>query len=486
MYFRYGRFSRSMRKPHFNLLYITGISLVAALGGLLFGYDWVVIGGAKPFYEQFFQIAEYPSLQGLAMSSALVGCIMGTIISGLLAGRYGRKKLLILAALLFLLSAIGTGGSNYFSTFIVYRILGGMGIGLASNLSPVYIAEVAPAGQRGRFVALNQLTIVIGILLAQTVNWIIAEPVPEDATGAFILNSWNGQKGWRFMFWAEIIPAGLFFLCMWFVPESPRWLIKRGNADRAKSVLSRIGGALYAQETASEIKDSLDPEHRIGKTASVLSKSVLPIVIIGVVLALFQQWCGINVIFLYAEEVFSAAGYSVSDMLFNVMITGSVNLVFTFVALALVDKIGRKKLMLIGAGGLAIIYTIVGTLYFRGSSGLPLLVFVVSAIACYAMTLAPVTWVVLSEIFPNRVRGAAMAVATFSLWTGNAMLAYFFPIINNRINASGSFWMFAMICAAGFLFIRYRLIETRGKTLEMIEKDLQSKEDLNEPKNLKE
>jgi len=196
------------------------------------------------------------------------------------------------------------------------------------------------------------------------------------------------------------------------------------------------------------------------------------VVVIGVVLALFQQWCGINVIFLYAEEVFSAAGYSVSDMLFNVMITGSVNLVFTFVAIALVDRIGRKKLMLTGAGGLALIYTILGTLYFRGSSGLPLLVFVVVAIACYAMTLAPVTWVVLSEIFPNRVRGAAMATATFALWTGNALLAYFFPIINSRINAAGSFWMFALICAAGFLFIRSRLIETRGRSLEMIEKEL--------------
>ena len=461
-----------MHKAGPNLLYITGISLVAALGGLLFGYDWVVIGGAKPFYEQFFGIAGNPALQGLAMSSALVGCIIGTLISGFLAGRYGRKRLLILAALLFLFSAAGTGGSNYFYTFIAYRILGGMGIGLASNLSPVYIAEIAPAGQRGRFVALNQLTIVIGILLAQIINWTIAEPVPDDASGAFILNSWNGQKGWRYMFWAEIIPAGIFFLCMWFVPESPRWLIKRGYQDRAADILTRIGGALYAQKIAIEIKASLDPERKLGNTSSILNKSILPVVIIGVVLALFQQWCGINVIFLYAEEVFTAAGYSVSDMLFNVMITGSVNLVFTFVALALVDRIGRKKLMLIGAGGLAVIYSIVGTLYFTGSSGLPLLLFVVAAIACYAMTLAPLTWVVLSEIFPNKVRGAAMAVATFALWTGNALLAYFFPIINSRINASGSFWMFALICAFGFFFIRSRLIETRGKTLEMIEKDL--------------
>lgn len=460
-----------MSKASFNLKYITGISFVAALGGLLFGYDWVVIGGAKPFYEQYFQIAQDPSLQGFAMSSALLGCIIGTIISGLLAGRYGRKKLLILASLLFLVSAAGTGGSLHFSTFITYRILGGMGIGLASNLSPVYIAEVAPSSLRGRFVSLNQLTIVIGILLAQIINWFIAEPVPDDAPGTFILNSWNGQRGWRFMFWAELIPAGLFFLCMWFVPESPRWLIKKGKPVKASTVLSKIGGTAYAKETSAEIKDSLLPANSKIKASSLLSRSVLPVVLIGVILALFQQWCGINVIFLYAEEVFTAAGYSVSDMLFNVMITGSVNLVFTFVALALVDRIGRKKLMLIGAGGLAIIYGIVGTLYFTGSSGLPLLIFVVAAIACYAMTLAPVTWVVLSEIFPNRVRGAAMAIATFALWTGNAMLAYFFPVINNKVNASGSFWIFAMICIAGFIFIKSRLIETKGLSLEKIEKD---------------
>ncbi len=464
-----------MQKDEFNLKYITRIALTAALGGLLFGYDWVVIGGAKPFYEQYFHIARDPSLQGWAMSSALLGCIIGTVISGLLADRFGRKKLLILASILFLASAAGTGGSNHFTIFIAFRILGGMGIGLASNQSPVYIAEVAPASRRGRFVALNQLTIVIGILLAQIINWIIAEQVPDDASASFILNSWNGQTGWRYMFWAEAVPAGLFLLSMWFIPESPRWLIKKEQHNKARAILSRIGGEDYSILTANEIESSLKSESSKSKPESILSKSIFPIVLIGILLALFQQWCGINVIFLYAEEVFSAAGYSVSDMLFNVMITGSVNLIFTFVALALVDKIGRKKLMLTGAGGLALIYLVVGALYFTGSTGLPLLIFVVAAIACYAMTLAPVTWVVLSEIFPNKVRGAAMAVATFALWTGNALLAYFFPIINSRVNASGSFWIFALICVAGFFYIKARLTETRGKTLEEIEKALLKK-----------
>lgn len=462
-------------KERFNLRYITKISLVAALGGLLFGYDWVVIGGAKPFYEQFFSIVQNPSLQGWAMSSALVGCIIGTVISGLLAGRYGRKKLLILASLLFLVSAIGTGGSDNFAIFISYRILGGIGIGLASNQSPVYIAEVAPASLRGRFVSLNQLTIVIGILLAQIINWIIAKPVPDDASASFILSSWNGQYGWRYMFWAEAIPAGLFFLLVCFIPESPRWLIKKALSDKARTILKRIGGESYSNNTALEIESSLRLETRTKDTSSIFSKSIFPVVLIGVILALFQQWCGINVIFLYADEVFSAAGYSVSDMLFNVMIIGCVNLIFTLISLSLVDKIGRKKLMLIGAGGLSVLYAIVGTLYFTNSTGLPLLIFVVAAIACYAMTLAPITWVVLSEIFPNKVRGAAMAVATFALWSGNALLAYFFPIINNKINASGSFWIFALICIAGFFYIKAKLIETKGKSLEEIEKDLFNK-----------
>jgi sugar porter (SP) family MFS transporter len=462
-------------KEEFNLGYITRISLVAALGGLLFGYDWVVIGGAKPFYEQFFSIAQNPSLQGWAMSSALMGCIIGTVISGILTWRYGRKKLLILASLLFLVSAIGTGGSDNFAIFILYRILGGIGIGLASNQSPVYIAEVAPARLRGRFVSLNQLTIVIGILLAQIINWIIAKPIPDDASGSFILSSWNGQHGWRYMFWAEAIPAGLFFLLVCFVPESPRWLIKRAQSDKARTILKRIGGVSYSKNTVLEIESSLKLETRTKDTSSIFSKSIFPVVLMGVILALFQQWCGINVIFLYAEEVFSAAGYSVSDMLFNVMIIGCVNLIFTLISLSLVDKIGRKKLMLIGAGGLSVLYAIVGTLYFTNSTGLPLLIFVVAAIACYAMTLAPLTWVVLSEIFPNKVRGAAMAVATFALWSGNALLAYFFPIINNKINASGSFWIFALICVAGFFYIKAKLIETKGKSLEEIEKEILNK-----------
>ncbi|MDY7395806.1 sugar porter family MFS transporter [Aureibaculum sp. 2210JD6-5] len=461
-----------MSNKNFNIKYIGGISMVSALGGLLFGYDWVVIGGAKPFYEQFFQIADSPSLQGWAVSCALVGCIIGAIISGVLSDKYGRKKLLILAATLFSVSAIGTGLANTFTSFVIYRIIGGVGIGLASTLSPVYIAEVSPAYLRGRLVTINQLTIVIGILLAQIVNWGIADAIPENTNATEILNSWNGQTGWRYMFWAEAIPALLFFILIWLIPDSPRWLVKKKKSQKATAILSKIGGLEYAKNTIDEIKTSLLLSVEKAQFKDVLHSKAFPIVVIGVVLAVFQQWCGINVIFLYADEIFSSAGISTSDLLFTVVITGGVNLVFTLLSMLFVDSIGRKTLMLIGSLGLALIYTVLGFLYYSNVEGTPLLLLVVSAIAVYAMTLAPVTWVILSEIFPNKIRGMAMAIATFALWIGNTLLAYFFPIINKKFEASGSFWLFAFICFAGFLFIKYRIVETKGKTLEQIEKEM--------------
>ncbi|MEZ4808976.1 MAG: sugar porter family MFS transporter [Allomuricauda sp.] len=455
-----------------NRKYIAGISLVSALGGLLFGYDWVVIGGAKPFYEQFFQIAESPSLQGWAVSCALVGCIVGAVTSGVLSDKYGRKKLLVLSAVFFTVSAIGTGLANSFSYFILYRIIGGVGIGLASTLSPVYIAEVSPAFLRGRLVTINQLTIVIGILLAQVVNWGIAEVVPANTSATKILHSWNGQMGWRYMFWAEAIPALMFFILIWFIPDSPRWLTKNAKSEKATAILCKIGGAEYAKGTSIEIKNSLTTDLAKAKLKDALQSKSLPLITLGVVLAIFQQWCGINVIFLYADEVFSSAGYNTSDLLFTVVITGGVNLVFTLLSMLFVDTVGRKFLMLAGSLGLALIYSVLGYFYFSGMQGIPLLLLVISAIAVYAMTLAPVTWVILSEIFPNRIRGVAMAIATFSLWIGNTLLAYFFPLINTKLNASGSFWLFSMICFSGYLFIKYKLVETKGKTLEQIEKEM--------------
>lgn len=455
-----------------NTAYVLGISLVAAMGGLLFGYDWVVIGGAKPFYEQFFGIADSAHLQGWAVSVAIIGCMLGAITAGSLSERFGRKKLLILASVLFTLSALGTGMANNFTLFVVYRFIGGIGIGLASTISPMYIAEVAPAHLRGRLVALNQLTIVVGILLAQVANWQIAQEVPDGATPQMILNSWNGQMGWRWMFWAELIPAGLFFVLSWFVPESPRWLAKAGFRDKAFLILEKVAGTSHAKDEMVEIDESLS--HKGGKVrlSEAFKGTMLPIVIIGIVVAALQQWCGINVIFMYAEEIFSAAGYSLGDMFFSIVITGTVNVLFTFAAMALVDTVlGRKTLMLIGFFGLALIYLVIGYFYNAQILGLPILILVVSAIAVYAMTLAPVTWVLLSEIFPNRIRGLAMAISTFSLWTASALLTYFFPVINKAIGAAGSFWIFSAICFFGALFIWRKLIETKGKSLEEVEKE---------------
>jgi MFS transporter, SP family, xylose:H+ symportor len=452
----------------FNTAYIYAISVVAALGGLLFGYDWVVIGGAKPFYEKFFGLSD-PSQQGWAMSCALIGCLIGALVSGSLSDRFGRKRLLIVSGLVFAVSSIGTAMASSFAVFVPWRIMGGFAIGMASSLSPMYIAEVAPAHIRGKLVSLNQLTIVIGILLAQVVNWLIARPIPANATALEILQSWNGQVGWRWMFGVTAIPSALFFTSMFVVPESPRWLAKNGAPERAKRVLSRIGGELYGANALGEIEATVAQDAKRVDLRMLLDRRMRRVLFLGVVLAVLQQWCGINVIFNYAEEVFSAAGYTVSDILFNIVVTGAVNLLFTFVAIGFVDRYGRRVLMLTGSAGLAIIYTCLGALYYVHSHGVHMLVLVVAAIGCYAMSLAPVTWVVISEIFPNRIRGAAMSVAVTALWTASFILTYTFPLFNHTLGAAKTFWIYAAICVAGFFFIKARLAETKGKTLEQIE-----------------
>jgi SP family sugar porter-like MFS transporter len=334
----------------------------------------------------------------------------------------------------------------------------------------MYIAEVTPGKVRGAFVSINQLTIVIGILAAQLINWRIARPVPADATTSEILASWNGQTGWRWMFYACTIPSALFFFMMWFVPESPRWLVKNEKGkQKARIILAKIGGGEYAESEITSIEETLINKSRNTNFKVIKEPGITRLLVLGIVLAVFQQWCGINVIFTYAQEIFANAGYSVSDTLFNIVITGSVNLVFTFVGMFTVDKLGRKALMLIGAGGLACIYAVMGFMYSTSLQGLPLLIMVVTAIACYAMTLAPVTWVILSEIFPNRIRGLAMSVATFALWSACFVLTYSFPLLNKILKASGTFWLYGFICILGFWFILKKLPETKGKSLEEIE-----------------
>jgi sugar porter (SP) family MFS transporter len=456
----------------FNNTYIFGISMVSAMGGLLFGYDWVVIGGAKPFYERFFEITSSANLQAWAMSSALVGCIAGAVVSGVVSDKFGRKWPLLLSAFLFMVASLGTGLASGYTTFIIFRIVGGVGIGLASALSPMYIAEVAPSHLRGRFVSLNQLTIVIGILAAQLINLLIAQKVPADATDEFIRASWNGQTGWRWMFYACAFPSAAFLLLTFFLPESPRWLMKAGKPEKALPTLTKIGGQEYARQEMTNIKATLDDVTEKVDFRALFNPSFRVVLVLGIVLAVFQQWCGINTVFNYAEEIFSAAGYGVSDTLFNIVITGSVNLAFTLVAMFTVDNWGRKKLMMFGSIGLAITYLLLGGAYFFEMKGIAVLSLVVIAIAIYAMSLAPIVWVILSEIFPNRVRGAAMALATFALWIACFILTYTFPLLNATLGAAGTFWVYAAICLSGFVFILAKLPETKGKSLEEIEREL--------------
>ena len=456
------------------------------MGGLLFGYDWVVIGGAKPFYELYFGIADSVSDQGLAMTIALIGCMIGACTCGWLADKIGRKRLLIVSALVFLLSSIATGAFSTFSQFLVARFFGGIGIGIASGLSPMYIAEVAPTHIRGKLVSLNQMTIVIGILAAQIVNWQIADPIPAEFTPADIAASWNGQMAWRWMFWAAAVPSAAFLLLAFFIPESPRWqamkrptpgpsLVREGGVDTTSPAfvtLERIGGEAYAeQEMRAIAAANADAKEQAG-LSTLFSKPFHKVLLLGIVIAVFQQWCGTNVIFNYAQEIFQSAGYSVGDVLFNIVITGVANVLFTLIAIFTVDKLGRRKLMLIGAGGLCLIYAILGLCYYQHITGFFMIILVVAAIACYAMTLGPCTWVLISELFPNRVRAIAVATCTFALWIGSSTLTYTFPLLNKGLGSYGTFWIYSLVCLAGFLFFFSRLPETKGKSLEQLEKEL--------------
>lgn len=308
----------STLKASYNFAYVWLISVVAAMGGLLFGWDWVVIGGAKPFFQRYFQLASEAQI-GWANSCHLVGCLVGALVAGGLCDKLGRKRLLIVAALIFAVTSLGNAFANGFTIFIAWRIFGGVAIGLASSLSPMYIAEIAPAQIRGKLVAINQLTVVIGILLAQYINWFLVRDLPIGATDDFIRNSWFGQQGWRWMFGLTSAPALLFFIGMLFVPESPRWLAKNGKADLARNILKKIGGENYASAATAEIQSTLASEEiqRV-RFADLLEPKMRKVIVLGVVLAVFQQWCGINVIFNYAEEIFRAAGYDISSVLKNI------------------------------------------------------------------------------------------------------------------------------------------------------------------------
>ena len=439
------------------------------MGGLLFGYDWVVIGGAKPFYELYFGISESPVLQGVAMSTALVGCLIGAMVAGAAADRYGRKPLLIVAAVLFTVSAIATGMFNDFTMFNIARFIGGVGIGVASALSPMYIAEVSPTEIRGRMVSLNQMTIVLGILMAQVVNMLLARDTSVAESQA-----WNLEWGWRWMFWAETVPAALFLIMSFFIPESPVYLRMKDEDEEMAIDELVINEKDYVVSTPDDkfaLKFSRAGMMR--KLSMLISHSSFrKVLLLGLVIAVFQQWCGTNVIFNYAQEIFVGAGFDVDGMFINIVITGIANVIFTIVALYTIERWGRRTLILIGAGGLGLIYLTLGTCYFFEVKGFVMVCLVVAAISTYAMTLGPVTWTLLAEIFPNRIRGIAMATCTFALWVGCCTLTFSFPSMNAALGSSGSFWIYSAICFCAFIFLFRRCPETKGKSLEELEREL--------------
>jgi sugar porter (SP) family MFS transporter len=439
-----------------NFKYLLTISLVTALGGLLFGFDISVISGTIPFLQEFFELNE--TLKGWVVSSALIGCILGASYAGRLGDKFGRKKVLLVTSILFAVSAVGSGVANSILSFVLYRILGGLAVGGASVLAPMYIAEVSPAHLRGRMVSINQLTIVLGISLAYYSNYFLLQ---------------IGENAWRWMFAAEAVPSLFFFFALFIVPESPRWLVARKDETKAHFVLEKVAGTDFADFELREIKESLAGKEKRGTLKDVFKKKYSLILFLGIFLAVFQQWSGINVIFFYAPDIFAKANLGVDAALFQTTLVGLMNIVFTIVAMRVIDKMGRKKLMLIGAAGMAVCYLIIGYLFqIEKTDDWLLLTFIVITPAFFAFGLGPTVWVVLSEIFPNKIRGAAMSVATFSLWVACYLLTLTFPIFVELFNAANTFWLYAVICVIGFVVIFKYLPETKGISLEKLEKML--------------
>ena len=434
--------------------YIIGISFISALGGYLFGFDFAVIAGALPFLRPEFQLDAW--WEGFLTGSLALGCIVGCLLAGRIADRRGRKPGLLLAAAIFAVSSLGMAFSYGLTTFLIMRFAAGIGVGMASILSPLYIAEISPAAVRGRNVAINQLTIVIGILVTNLVNYTLADGGPEV---------------WRLMFGLGAVPSVLFLLGVLWLPESPRWLVKAGRHQQAEGVLSKIGNAPFVHNTLADIEASLKGVQQ-QSYAAVFQKSVRPAVLVGITLAVFQQLCGINVVFNYTSTIFESVGADLNQQLFETVAIGFVNLVFTLVAMWQVDKLGRRPLMLIGSLGLSVVYIVLAFLLQSQAAAGLVSVFVLLAIAMYATSLAPVTWVLISEIFSNKIRGMASSVAIVSLWAAYFVLVFTFPILAEKIGTYGPFYLYAGICFLGFLFVKGKVKETKGQTLEELEHNL--------------
>ena len=445
-------------------LYVFLVCVVAALGGLLFGYDTGVISGAIGFLQEHFGLDPQWGTGGAA-ACALVGCSLGVAIAGVLSDWLGRKKVLILSAVLFFVSALGTALPRTLAQFVVFRIIGGVGVGAASITSPMYIAEISPARIRGRMVSVNQFAIVTGFMVVYLVNYFIALQGTED---------WNLRFGWRWMFGSEALPALLLLALLFLVPESPRWLTKRKRSDEAMAILSRIGGGRYAKDELASIEEAI--AHESGSMAQLLHPGMRVALVIGVVLAILQQVTGINVFLYYAPEIFKSMGAGTNVALLQTVVVGAVNLGFTVVAIWTVDRLGRKPLMIVGAAGMGISLLAMGLAAFYQKTEAWLLMFILGYIACFALSIGPVTWVILSEIFPTRIRGRAMAVAAVCLWLANYVVTQTFTVMDRdawlveKFHHGFPFWVYGALCVVEVVFVWVFVPETKGKTLEEIER----------------
>ncbi|CAM3400701.1 sugar porter family MFS transporter [Elizabethkingia occulta] len=432
-------------------------TLVASVGGLLFGYDTAVISGAIGFMRSFYQLSDI--MTGWVASCALLGCIAGAMYSGKLSDRAGRKKVLMLSAVLFTISSIGTAMAPSLWFFVLFRIIGGMGIGIASMLSPMYISEMAPAPVRGRLISVFQLGIVTGILVIYFVNAYIAGIHNE---------AWNISTGWRWMFGSGIIPSVIFILLLITVPESPRWLASQKKQSEALAILSLINGNKAAQQELDSINESLKDEAPFS-LASLKGSKLKKALITGILLAVFSQFTGINAIMYYAPEIFKSTGTGTDSAFIQTILVGIINVAFTLVAIKYVDSWGRKKLLLSGISGMTVCLFIVGLTFYTQQQGYLVLIAILGYIAFFAMSLGPLTFVVIAEIFPTKSRATAMSIATFFLWLAVFLVSQTFPILIGSIGSAYTFWLYTLISVLAFLFIRKYIPETKGKTLEEIE-----------------
>ncbi len=467
-----------MRKPdtHNNKRFILAITAVATLGGLLFGYDTGVIGGSQLYFTEYFNFTK--TQQGLAVSSALYGCLVGALLAGWISLRFSRKYALLVSGFLFAVSAWGSGIPESLSVLVVFRLIGGVGVGIASMTAPMYIAEIAPPKERGRLVSYYQLAIVIGFFIVFLATYFIgggnAAMLSPDEIEA--VHAYNVEKGWRIMFWSEMIPAVAFFILLFFIPNSPRWLIMKGRDEAAKKVLQKVTSSLAeAEQEFAEIKNSVAKDKRHKKTP-LFSKGMGFVLLLGVGLSVLQQVTGINAILYYGAEIFSnALGYGPEDALKQQLLLGAVNLIFTFVAIYQVDKWGRKPLLLVGTLGMFLGIGTLGLSIYFNQLGLVSLLGMLVFIGSFALSMGPVTWVILSEIFPNKIRSQAMSIAVAAQWLFNAIVANTFPLINgsefNTVHYNGAlpYFIFALLCVVTIVFVWRFIPETKGKTLEKLE-----------------